>query len=166
QLPPDLFFGTGIATCIIVLAKSKRDNSVFFIDASTWFERDGNKNKLKPEHRDRIVDLFEAREDVDYVAKLVSNEEILANDAGLSVSAYVEKEDTREKIDIAQLNAEIAGIVERQVRLRTEIDPIVADLEGGEATVQAQSRAGGGGRHAAPVAPDSRPTTETEEGAR
>ncbi|WP_432509451.1 type I restriction-modification system subunit M [Kineococcus auxinigenes] len=130
QLPPDLFFGTTIATCIIVLKKSKTDNAVLFIDASAEFERIGNKNKLTAEHQDHIIDTLNARVDVDHVAKLVPNEDIAANDYNIAVSSYVEVEDTREVIDIAELNAEIARIVARQAEIRTSIDEIVADLEG------------------------------------
>lgn len=130
QLPPDLFFGTTIATCIIVLKKSKRDSSVLFIDASAEFSRVGNKNKILPKNQQAILDAFTAREDRDYVAKLVKNDEIAANEYNISVSSYVEKEDTREVVDIQELNAEIARIVARQAELRTQIDAIVADLEG------------------------------------
>ena len=130
QLPPDLFFGTTIATCIIVLKKSKTDNAVLFIDGSSEFRRVGNKNKLLPEHQDSILDSFVARSDVDHVAKLVSNEDIADNEYNIAVSSYVEQEDTREVIDITELNAEIARIVARQQELRTSIDEIVADLEG------------------------------------
>lgn len=130
QLPPDLFFGTTIATCIIVLKKSKTDNSVLFIDASAESKRVGNKNKLLLKHQDHILDTFTTRESVDHVAKLVANEDIAANDYNIAVSSYVEQEDTREVIDIAELNAEIARIVARQQDLRTSIDEIVADLGG------------------------------------
>ncbi|RRD49327.1 type I restriction-modification system subunit M [Arachnia propionica] len=130
QLPQDLFFGTTIATCIIVLKKSKPSNDVLFIDASAEFSRVGNKNKLQPEHQERILELYTARAEVPHVASLVSNEEIGEADYNLSVSAHVEKEDTREAVDITELNAEIARIVARQAELRTEIDAIVADLEG------------------------------------
>ncbi|RQP10989.1 MAG: type I restriction-modification system subunit M [Microbacteriaceae bacterium] len=131
QLPPDLFFGTTIATCIIVLKKSKTDNAVLFIDASAEFARVGNKSKLLPANQDHILERFTAREDVDHVAKLVPNEDIAANDYNIAVSSYVEQEDTREVIDIQALNAEIARIVARQAELRTSIDQIVAELEGG-----------------------------------
>ena len=130
QLPPDLFFGTTIATCVIVLKKSKADNAVLFVDTSAQFSRVGNKNKLLPDNQQHILDTFTAREDVEYVAKLVPNEDIAENDYNLAVSSYVEKEDTREVIDIKELNAEIERIVARQVELRTAIDAIVADLEG------------------------------------
>ncbi|WP_407334683.1 type I restriction-modification system subunit M [Dietzia kunjamensis] len=130
QLPPDLFFGTTIATCIIVLKKSKSDNSVLFVDASAEFKRLGNKNKLLPENQDRILDTLAARVDADHVAKLVANEEIAANDYNIAVSSFVEQEDLNEIVDIAELNGEIGRIVTRQQQLRTSIDDIVAELEG------------------------------------
>jgi len=131
QLPPDLFFGTTIATCIIVLKKSKTDNAVLFIDASAEFSRVGNKNKLLPRNQDHILDTLAARDDVEHAAKLVANEDIAANGYNIAVSSYVEQEDTREEIDITELNAEIARIVERQAELRASIDAIVASIEAG-----------------------------------
>jgi len=130
QLPTDLFFGTGIATCILVLKKSKKDNSVLFIDASAEFIRENTKNKLATSNRATILEGFENREDKDYFSKLVPNEDLAKNDYNLSVSSYVTKEDTREVIDIAELNKEIENIVSRQSELRTQIDAIVKDLEG------------------------------------
>lgn len=132
QLPPDLFYGTTIATCIIVLKKSKTDNAVLFVDASGEFKRVGNKNKLTPDNQQNILLALENRIDEDHVVRLVSNEAIAANDYNIAVSSYVEAEDTRETVDIAKLNAEIASIVARQAELRTSIDAIVADLEGAE----------------------------------
>ena len=131
QLPPDLFFGTTIATCIIVLKKSKRDNKTLFIDASAEFVRGGNKNKLSEENRKKILDAFIERKDVEYFARLVNHKAIAENDYNIAVSSYVVQEDTREVINITKLNAEIAGIVARQNELRRAIDAIVADLEGG-----------------------------------
>ena len=131
QLPPDLFFGTTIATCILVLKKSKKDSSVLFIDASAEFVRLGNKNKLTDVHRQKILDAFTARQDVDHFAKLASHDEIMANDYNISVSSFVEAEDTRQAVDITALNAEIAQIIARQQELREQIDAIVADLEAG-----------------------------------
>ena len=129
QLPPDLFFGTTIATCIIVLKKSKEDSSVLFIDASQEFERSGNKNRLTPDNQDKVLELFTNRKPVDYEATLVSNESIGENSYNIAVSSYVQQEDTREQINITKLDAEIAEIVARQAELRTSIDAIVADLE-------------------------------------
>ena len=133
QLPPDLFFGTTIATCILVLKKSKKTNDVLFIDASAEFTRVGNKNKLLPDNQQNILGAYEQREDKPHFATLVSNEDIAANGYNIAVSSYVEAEDTREVVDIQALNAEIARIVARQAELRASIDAIVADLEGSAA---------------------------------
>lgn len=128
QLPSNLFFGVGIATCIIVLKKSKADNSVLFIDASEDFVKNGNKNKLTDENIQNVFDYYANREDVEYKAKLVSCKDILANDSNLSVSSYVEKEDKREKIDIEVLNAEIASLNKEITSLSCELDEIVKGL--------------------------------------
>lgn len=132
QLPPDLFFGTTIATCIIVLKKSKTDSSVLFVNASDEFKRVGNKNKLTPDNQQNILGALEDREDVDHFAVLVSNEDLAANSYNIAVSSYVEQEDTRDVVDITALNADIARIVARQAELRSSIDEIVGDLEGAE----------------------------------
>jgi len=129
QLPPDLFFGTTIATCIIVLKKSKQDNKTLFIDGSAEFVRGGNKNKLSEENRARILEAFIKRADIDHFARLVDSKTLAENDYNIAVSTYVAPKDTRPVIDIKKLNAEIAGIVSRQNELRTAIDEIVADLE-------------------------------------
>lgn len=130
QLSGGLFFGTSIATCIMVLKKGKRDNKVMFIDASKEYIKVTNNNKLTPENIDRIVDVFAKREDVAHFSHLADYAEIAENDFNLSVSTYVEPEDTREKIDIVKLNAEIAEIVAREQVLRSEIDKIIAEIEG------------------------------------
>jgi type I restriction enzyme M protein len=130
QLPPDLFFGTTIATCVIVLKKSKKDNKTLFIDASAEFVRGGNKNKLSEVNRLKILDAFTVRKDAEHFAKLIDNKNIAANDYNIAVSSYVAQEDTREVVDITMLNTEIARIVARQQELRTAIDAVVADIEG------------------------------------
>ena len=131
QLPANLFFGVTIATCIIVLSKSKTDDQVLFIDASALFEHVGNKNKLMPEHIAKINELVQTRAEEQYLSRLVGIEELGGeNKYNLSVSTWVEKEDTREKIDIAELNERIEKIVARECELRAQIDAIVADLEG------------------------------------
>lgn len=129
QLPPDLFFGTTIATCIVVLKKSKKDNSTLFIDAAAEFVREGNKNKLSDENRKKILDAFVKREDSDYFTKLVENKIIADNDYNIAVSSYIEQEDLREVVDIKELNKEIEQIVIRQSDLRKSIDEIVQSLE-------------------------------------
>ncbi len=129
QLPSNLFFGTSIATCIMVMKKNKTDNKILFIDATSECVKVTNNNKLTPENIDRIVDVFAKREEVEHFAHLAGYGEISENDYNLSVSTYVEAEDTREKIDIVKLNAEIKEIVAREQTLRDEIDKIIAEIE-------------------------------------
>ncbi|GAB3304739.1 type I restriction-modification system subunit M [Epidermidibacterium keratini] len=129
QLPPDLFFGTTIQTCILVLKKSRKDSSVLFINASAEFKRVGNKNKLLPEHQQKILEEYTKRETIEHFSAVIPTEQIAEKNYNLSVTSWVEAADTREAIDITELNARIAGIVARQAELRTQIDAIVADLE-------------------------------------
>ena len=129
QLPSNLFYGTSIATCIMVLKKSKPDNRTLFLDATKECIKVTNNNKLTPENIDRIVDTFAQRREEAHFSHLAGYEEIVENDYNLSVSTYVEAEDTREKIDIVQLNAEIAQIVAREDALRAEIDQIIEEIE-------------------------------------
>lgn len=130
QLPADLFFGTTISTCILVLKKSKSDNKVLFIDASQEFERKGIKNVLSEAHLAKILDAFTARSDSEYFSRVVDHAEIAENEYNLSISTYVAKEDTREVVDITELNAEIARIVARQSELRINVDNITRELSG------------------------------------
>lgn len=130
QLPSNLFFGTSIATCIMVLKKGKADSKVLFIDATNECIKVTNNNKLTQANMDRIVDTFAGREEVQHFSHLASYDEIAENDYNLSVSTYVEAEDTREKVDIVKLNAEIKEIVTREQTLRDEIDKIIAEIEG------------------------------------
>lgn len=129
QLPPDLFFGTTIATCIVVLKKSKKDNKTLFIDASAEFVRGSAKNTLSDTNRKKILSAFIARDDAEYFVKLIDNSTIAENEYNIAVSSYVEQKDNREVIDIVELNAKIEKIVERQSELRTSIDTIVRELE-------------------------------------
>ena len=129
QLPSNLFFGASIATCIMVLKKSKSDNNTLFIDASKECIKVTNNNKLTPDNIASILKSFMARKDIDYVSKLVSNDEIAKQGYNLSVSNYVEKEDSREVIDIVKLNADIEKIVARENELRIAIAEIIRDLE-------------------------------------
>lgn len=130
QLPPNLFFGTTIATCILVLKKSKMDNSVLFVDASDEFVHVGNKNKLNPANQRTILEAFVERRGVEHFARLVPTAEIVSSDYNISVSTWVEKADAGDAVDIAALNSEIAQIVVRQEELREQIDAIVNDLWG------------------------------------
>lgn len=130
QLPDNLFFGTSIATCIMVMKKSKVDNKVLFIDASKECVKVTNNNKLTEENISKIVTECMTRADEDYFARLVDYDEVVKEDYNLSVSTYVEEEDTREKIDITELNARISEIVLHEAELRAEIDAIIEEIEG------------------------------------
>ena len=130
QLPDNLFYGTTIATCIMVLKKSKRDNHTLFLDASKQCVKITNSNKLTEDNIQTILTAYLDRADKPHFAALVPNDKIAGQDYNLSVSTYVEQEDTREVIDIQKLNAEIAQIVAREQQLREEIDKIVAEIEG------------------------------------
>lgn len=129
QLPDNLFFGTSIATCIMVLKKSKNENATLFIDATAECEKVTNNNKLRDKNIENILKMFIDRADIAHKARLVQNSEIAGNDYNLSVSTYIEKEDTRQAIDIKALNKEIAEIVAREQFLREEIDKIIAEIE-------------------------------------
>lgn len=130
-LAPNLFYGTSIAVNILVLSKSKTDTQTQFINANGehFFKKETNNNILTDEHITKIIDLFDKKENVNHIAASVENSTIAENDYNLSVSAYVEAEDTREVIDIVKLNAEITQIVAKQTELRNQIDEIIAQLE-------------------------------------
>lgn len=132
-LPDNLFFGTSIATTILVLAKNKVENKTLFIDASKEFKKETNNNVLTDSNIEHIVELFSNYQNVDYKSALVDNDVIGSEqDYNLSVSTYVEQEDTREKIDIDVLNKEIAETVTKIDHLRAEIDKIVEELSHGK----------------------------------
>ncbi|ONI42540.1 type I restriction-modification system subunit M, partial [Candidatus Epulonipiscium fishelsonii] len=128
QLPANLFFGTSISTCIMVLKKGKLDNNVLFIDASKEFKRVTNNNKLEPNNIEHILNTFEARENKQYLSYLANVAEIAQNAYNLSVSMYVEKEDTKQAVDISVLNKKIEYIADRQQTLRKEIDTIIVEI--------------------------------------
>jgi len=130
SLAPNLFFGTTIAVTILVLSKHKTDTHTQFIDASGLFKKETNNNILTDEHVDQIMSVFDSKENVDHLARSVPFDEVAANDYNLSVSSYVETEDTREHVDITQLNAALKETVARIDQLRAEIDAIVAEIEG------------------------------------
>lgn len=129
QLPSDLFFGTSIATCILVLKKNKTDNSVLFVDASEEFVRNTNKNKLSDTNIDNILSLLKNRADVENKAILIPNEEIAKNDYNISVNSYLKTVGEEVTIDIVELNKNIQEIVAKQDKVRKELDSIIRELE-------------------------------------
>ena len=131
QLPKDLFFGTGIQTCILVLKKSRKESDVLFINAEREFTRYGNKNKLRPDDIEKILRSYKERGNTDYLSRLVSHADIKENKYLLSVTSYVKGENTREMIDISLVESKIEEIVDRQSELREAINLIVADMKDG-----------------------------------
>lgn len=132
SLAPNLFYGTTIAVNILVLAKNKTDTTTQFIDASGLFKKETNNNILLDEHIRQIMDVFDSKANIEHFAQSIPLEQITANDYNLSVSSYVAAKDTREVIDITQLNAELKTTVANIDRLRAEIDTIIAEIEGEE----------------------------------
>ncbi|UXZ23052.1 type I restriction-modification system subunit M [Pseudomonas sp. YeP6b] len=132
SLAPNLFFGTTIAVNILVLSKHKLDTTTQFIDSSALFKKGTNNNLLEDVHIERIMRVFDSKENLDHFARSVPLEKVAANDYNLSVSSYVEAKDTREVVDIAQLNTALNKTVARIDQLRKDIDAIVAEIEGEE----------------------------------
>lgn len=129
-LAPNLFYGTSIAVNILVLSKNKTNTKTQFIDAGGegFFKKETNNNVLTDEHIDKIINIFDKKDDMAHIARLVDNSQIAENDYNLSVSSYVEAEDTREVIDIVKLNEEIAQTVQRINVLRADIDAIIKEI--------------------------------------
>lgn len=129
QMPDNLFFGTSIATCLMIMRKNRTDGKVSFIDASSQFIKVTNSNQLTEDNIQHIYKWCMDREDVEYAVKMVDSDEIAKQDYNLSVSTYVEKKDTTEKIDIDVLEKQIEETVKKEQELRDQIDKIVADLK-------------------------------------
>ena len=129
QLPPDLFFGTSIATCILVLKKNKTENNVLFVDASEEFVRNTNKNKLSDTNIDTIVNVIKDRKNIENKSIVVPNEEIAENDYNISVNSYLKTITNEIEIDIIELNKQINEIVTKQSQTRKELDEIIKELE-------------------------------------
>ncbi|MEH8806778.1 N-6 DNA methylase, partial [Klebsiella pneumoniae] len=133
SLAPNLFYGTTIAVIILVLAKNKTTTDTQFIDASGLFKKETNNNVLTDDHIKQIIGVFDSKENIEHFARTVPYEEVASEkDYNLSVSSYVEAKDTREVVDIAQLNAELKSTVANIDQLRKDIDAIVAEIEGEE----------------------------------
>ena len=129
QLPSDLFFGTPIATCILVLKKNKTDNNILFVDASEEFVRNTNKNKLSDTNISNIINLLNNRVSVENKAYLATYDEIKENDYNISVNSYLKTNNNEVKIDIEEVNRKLAEIVPRQQQIREELEEIIRELE-------------------------------------
>lgn len=131
SLAPNLFYGTSIAVNLLVLSKHKSDTKTQFIDASgeEFFKKVTNNNLMEDDHIAKVMELFADKKDVAHVAISIDNAKIAENDYNLSVSSYVEAKDTREKINIAELNQEVEQTVKNISQLRADIDAIIKEIE-------------------------------------
>lgn len=129
QLPSDLFFGTSIATCVLVLKKNKTDNNILFVDASEEFIRNTNKNKLSDENINNIVGLLKDRKTIENKAYLATYEEVKENDYNISVNSYLKTNAEDNNIDIEEVNKKLAEVVPRQQQTRKELEEIIKELE-------------------------------------
>ena len=130
QLPPNLFFGTSIATCILVMAKNKKENKVLFIDASNEFRKETNNNILAEENIERIAKEFRDRSERKYFSRYVNHNEIKKNDYNLSVATYIESEEVEDTLDIKVLNQQIYSVVQEIGEMRFAIDEVIKGLDG------------------------------------
>ena len=129
QLPPDLFFGTSIATCILVLKKNKPDNNILFVDATDECVRTTNKNKLSDENIENIVSLLKDRKSVENKSYLATYEEVKDNDYNISVNSYLKTVGEDTTIDIEEVNKKLSEVVPRQQKIREELEAIIKELE-------------------------------------
>ena len=136
QLPSGLFFGTPIATCIIVLKKNKNDNNILFIEASKEYVINPNKmkkatniNKLSDTNINNIINLLKNRVSVENKAYLETYDEVKENDYNISVNSYLKTNTNETKIDIKEVNKKLAEIVPRQQQIRKELEEIIRELE-------------------------------------
>lgn len=131
SVAPNLFYGTSIAVTILVLSKHKTNTKTQFIDASgeDFFKKVTNNNMMTDDHIDKIMEMFDSKEEVPYVSTCVDNTKIAENDYNLSVSSYVTPKDNREKINIEELNNEVSKTVKKIDQLRTDIDAIIKEIE-------------------------------------
>ena len=129
QLPQDLFFGTSIATCILVLKKNKSDNNILFVDVSEEFTRNTNKNKLSNENINNIVGLLKDRKSIENKSYLATYDEVKENDYNISVNSYLKTNTEDNNIDIEEVNKKLAEVVPRQQQIREELEEIIKELE-------------------------------------
>jgi type I restriction enzyme M protein len=114
-----------------VLSKHKTENKTQFIDVSgeDFFKKVTNNNVLLDDHIEKIMEMFDSKQDIEHVSKSIDNTKIAENDYNLSVSSYVETKDTREKFDIVELNDEVSKTVKKINALRADIDKIIKEIE-------------------------------------
>ena len=129
-LPANLFFGTGIPVCVLVLRKDRAGNNdnILFIDASKDFESGKNQNILRDEDIDKIVSTYEKREDVDKYAHVASMDEIKENGFNLNIPRYVDTFEPEPEIDLAEVSAEIRRLQKEMKEIDAQLKPYFDEL--------------------------------------
>ena len=128
-LPANIFYGTSIPTCILVMKKCrKEDDNILFIDASKEFEKVKTQNKLRPEHIQKIVDTYRNRAEIEKYSHLASLEEIKENDYNLNIPRYVDTFEEEEEIDIKAVMAEIKELEAKRAELDAQIEVYLKEL--------------------------------------
>lgn len=127
-LPSGIFFSTGIPTCVVILKKNNTDRSVFFVDASKEFRKEGPRNYLDPEHINKIVEAVLKRENVEKFAHLATFEEIQSNDFNLNIPRYVDNSEEEAEIDISTIFAELEKLDTQEVAIDKKLDKFLSEL--------------------------------------
>ena len=130
-LPDKLFFGTGIATCILVLKKNKtNDNNVLFIDASNEFIKSGKFNKLSKDNITNILNALKERQNKEGFSALISNEIIENNNCNLSPNTWLHKQtDEETELDIEKINKEVEEIATQSQDMRKKINKLIGQMQ-------------------------------------
>jgi type I restriction enzyme M protein len=128
-LPANIFYGTGIATCILVLKKCREDNEhILFIDASKGFEKQGNQNVLLKEHIDQIVNTYRDRASIDKYSHLATLQEVRDNEYNLNIPRYVDTFEEEECIDLDRLSTELQDLDKQLANTQAEIAAFCKEL--------------------------------------
>ena len=128
-LPANIFYGTSIPTCILVMKKCRKESdNVLFIDASKEFEKVKTQNKLRPEHIQKIIDTYRNRTEIEKYSHCASLQEIKDNDYNLNIPRYVDTFEEEEEIDIKAVMAEIKSLEAKRAALDAQIDVYLKEL--------------------------------------
>lgn len=127
-LPSGIFFSTGIPTCVVILKKNNTDRSVFFVDASKEFRKEGPRNYLDPKHIDKIVEAVLKREDVEKFAHLATFEEIQGNDFNLNVPRYIDNSEEEKEVDIQSTFSELAKLDQQETEVNLQLSKFFKEL--------------------------------------
>lgn len=128
-LPANIFYGTSIPTCILVMKKCRQeDDNILFIDASKEFEKVKTQNKLRPEHIQKIIDTYRNRTEIEKYSHCATLKEIEENDYNLNIPRYVDTFEEEEEIDIQAIMAEIKELEAKRTELDAQIEVYLKEL--------------------------------------